>query len=179
MSNSATNNGYTVSNADRYAPTTWGNTDSNADQPFDFQTPSGQTCLIRRLGIEDIFAMGLLNKLDFFSQAIEKDDSAKPKHSENNENESLTKAIMSNSGQMMETINSIVVAGVVQPPVYALPENPSLKKSGLLYVDKIPFNDRVAIFSEVLDVEGLSTFREEPENGVGDLSTEQSISLPT
>lgn len=173
MGNHNTNNGYTVSD-DRYAPTSWGRPDTS-NEPFEFTTPSGQICLIRRLGMDDILRMGMVDKLDFFSKSMSEDDAEKPNEAREDE---IKKSVLSNFGQMDDAIGAIVVAGVIAPSIQPTPDHAALKKAGVIYVDSIPFNDRVALFSEILDTEGLSTFRKESEDGVGDVPAEQVVQLP-
>ncbi len=174
MGNHNTNNGFTVADADRYAPTTWGRPDTS-NEPFEFTTPSGQICLIRRLGMDDILRMGMVDKLDFFSKSMSEDDAEKPDEARADE---IKKSVLSNFGQMDDAIGAIVVAGVIAPSIQPTPDHAALKKAGVIYVDSIPFNDRVALFSEILDTEGLSTFRKESEDGVGDVPAEQVVQLP-
>ena len=174
MSNANTNNGYTVANADRYAPTTWGQKQVE-NAPFEYTTPSGQTCLIRSLGMDDILRMGMIDKLDFFAKSMDTSDKPVEEKAEQNK---FAKAILSNFDQMEETINAIVIVGVIAPQIQALPEHAALKKDGVIYPDSIPFNDRIALFSAILDTEGLSTFRTESEDGVGDVPSVEDVQLP-
>ncbi len=172
---SATNNGFTVEDADRYAPTTWGRA-ASGKEPFEFETPSGQICLVKSLGMEDILRLDMLDTLDFFSKSLSEDDKKageKPK----DEQTEFAKSMLKNFSKMEDTVNLVIKAAVIAPKI-ELPIAEPLRKDGVIYADTVPFTDRMAIFTEVFDVEGLSSFREETEAGVGHVSDEQVVPLP-
>ena len=160
-----TNNGYTVSDMDKYQPTSWGNQANDDNAPYDYTTSSGQTCLIKRLGMMDILSMGLLDTLDFFSKSLSEDDKTKASVSETDG--TFLKLLTQNFDKMEVTINKVLLAGVVAPVVHDIPEIGRQRDENKVYVDQIPFQDRVELFSEILDSEGLSSFREKSEAGVG------------
>lgn len=171
------NNGYTVADMDtKYAPTSWGRKNP-ANEPFEYETSSGQTCLIRKLGITDILKLKLVDQLDFFTKSLSEDDKAKPEAPKNNAD--FTKALMDNFDKMDETINKILVVGVIAPVVHPIPENEALRSEDKVYADEIPFEDRIELFTQILDTEGLSDFREEPANGVGHVPDVESVSAGT
>ena len=84
-----------------------------------------------------------------------------------------------NFGKLENTINLVCHAGVIKPKLHLPPRDEAARQAGLTYVDAIFFEDRMALFTEIFDSEGLATFREEQKNGVGDVANVTSVSLPT
>ena len=149
---------------------------SNYRQPFDYTLEgTQQTVLVRRLDMGDLLKLGIAEELDFMSKALMADESSdKPK-------DAVTSAVMKgeNFERMEKMINAVVVAGVIKPKLQRVPEHEAARQPGQVYVDSVPFNDRIELFSVIFDSEGLSTFREEQENSVGNVVDEPSVSLPT
>lgn len=171
-----TNNGYTVSDMDKYAPTTWGNESNSNDEPYDYTTASGQLCLIRRIGMADILSMGLLDTLDFFGKALSAGESASGAPAEDT---NFLKLLSGNFDKMQATIDKVLMTGVVAPVLHEEPAPGRERDKNKVYVDQIPFADRVELFSEILDTEGLSQFRGEPEAGVGLVPAGEGVQTPT
>ncbi len=162
--------------SDKYAlSTAWENSNS-FKQPFDYTLEnSGQVVLLRRLDMGDILKLGIAEELDFMSKSLmsDSDNGDKPK-------DAVASAVMKGENfQKMETmINSVVAAGVIKPHIQPVPEHDAARQPGQIYVDSVPFSDRMELFSIIFDSEGLSTFREEQENSVGNVADESIVSLP-
>lgn len=161
-------------------------------KPIDYTLENNpeQEVTLKRLGMEEIMKLGVTNELDFMSKALMSSDDteAKPK-------EAVAQAIKTadDVDKMTEMINAVVVTGVIDPKVYPVPMrvtrdekgaivkkeiNEEARQDGLLYVDEIPYDDRVELFSVIFDTEGLTTFREEQTDGVGDVADVPSVQLP-
>lgn len=185
---------------DKYAPTTWGQTNE-----FDFTTPSGQLCRLRRTDPTDLIAAGLLDKLDFLTATVlnehipngrktaaQKAKDAKekvgqkektPEQLEREIREKAYKELLSSPDKFegfKETINNVVVMVVVAPPIHPVPqpdedgEVPE-REEGLVYVDTVDFNDKMAIFNEATKgAAKLEPFREEPDEAVGAVASKPS-----
>ena len=52
---------------DKYAPTTWGSELGGAE---DLTVPSGQTCLVRRPGVQGLMEAGILHDLDTLTAEV-------------------------------------------------------------------------------------------------------------
>lgn len=162
-------------------------------KPIDYTLENNpeQDVTIKRLGMEEIMKLGVTNELDFMSKALmsSEDTSAKPK-------DAVANVIRTaeDIDKMTEMINAVVVTGLLDPKVYPVPmritrdekgtvlkkeANEEARQEGLLYVDEIPYDDRVELFSVIFDTEGLSTFREEQNDGVGDVADVPSVPLPS
>ena len=147
-------------------------------KPFDYTLESNpdQTCLIHRLDMGDLLKLGIAEELDFMSKALmtqETPDDQKAK-------DALATAITSaeNFSRMEKMINSVVCAGVILPKLHLPPIHENARQAGLVYADSIPFSDRIELFSVIFETEGLSTFRQEQEDGVGNVANVADVSLP-
>ena len=80
---------------------------------------------------------------------------------------------------MEKMIDAVVAAGVIKPKIQAPPLHDAARQPGQIYVDTIPFNDRLELFSVIFDSEGLSTFRDKQEDGVGNVADESGVPLPS
>lgn len=150
-------------------------------KPFDYVIPSSnQKVKLKRLDMGDLLRLGVAEEMDFMTKALMTGD----------ENKSGGEAIASavtksgNFDRMESMINKVVLAGLLapkphQPPLddNGLADNDA-KKDGVLYVDEIPFQDRMDLFSVIFESDGLATFRNEQTASVGDVETVPSVSLP-
>ena len=147
-------------------------------KPFDYTLESNpdQTCLVRRLDMGDLLKLGIAEELDFMSKALMTQDTADGEQAK----ESVAKAITNadNFSRMEKMINAVVVAGVIEPKLHEPPRDEAARQGGLVYADSIPFSDRLELFSVIFETEGLSTFRKEQENGVGNVADEPVLPLP-
>jgi hypothetical protein len=161
---------------DKYALSPAWENSSKYKQPFDYTLEgTKQTVFLRRLDMGDLLKLGIAEELDFMSKALMQDDKSKEAK------EAVSSAVMQGENfERMETmVNAVVVAGVIKPKIQAVPAHDAARQPGQVYVDSVPFNDRIELFSVIFDSEGLSTFREEQEDGVGNVADEPSVPLPT
>lgn len=152
------------SDTDKYAPTIWGTTNE-----YDFTTPSGQVCRLRRMDPVELIGQGLLSSLDFLTGDVlanavpngrktamqkakenkEKVGSSK-KSAEQAELEMREKALrelLSNPERMSEftkTLDKVLVAVVIAPPLH-LPPQPS--KEG----DPKPDREEGLVYTDTVD----------------------------
>lgn len=156
-------------------------------KPFDYVlypgTEDEQELTLRRLDMDDILELGVSNELDFMTKAL-MEGQKKPKDekpdSEKSEEDKVKDIISqaTNMAEMKKMVNAICVEGILDPEVHPVPRHENARQKGLLYVDEIPFEDRVELFSVIFDTEGLSTFREEQSAGVGNVANVTSVQLP-
>ena len=167
------NNGYTVTDMEQYAPKGWGEDQATDDAPYEYTLGSGSKILVKRIAIEEIFRLGLLDKLDFFTKSLAEDDKEKVVKSGEMPSNFLS-SLSKNFDKMEDTIDIILLNAVVAPVVLPNIPEPNRKK-GAIYLDTIPFMDKMDIFGEVLDTEGLSDFREGQETDLGDVPADESV----
>lgn len=149
-------------------------------QPFDYTIKaSGQTVLLKRLDMGDLLKLGIAEQMDFMSKSLVAED--KPAGDEaKSAQDAVASAILEagNYSQMELMINTVCTAGIIKPSLQMPPEHEAARQKGMLYIDSIPFADRMELFSVIYDAEGLVTFREEQANGVGDVADVPSVQLP-
>lgn len=162
---------------DKYALSpAWSKT-TEFKEPFDYTLENtGQTVLVRRLDMGDLLKLGIAEELDFMSKELMAGESADSEKAKDALEKTITKA--DNFGRMEGMINKVVQAGVVKPALQVPPLHEAARQKGLIYVDSVPFADRIELFSVIFETEGLSTFREEQETGVGDVADVPSVQLP-
>lgn len=146
-------------------------------KPFDYTLAnSQQTVLVRRLDMGDLLKLGIAEEMDFMSKALITADAK----DEQTAQTAVADAVKSsaNFSKMEKMINKVVLAGMIEPRLYAVPEHEAARQAGLVYVDEIPWDDRMELFSVIFETEGLSTFREEQETGVGNVADVPGVPLP-
>ena len=151
-------------------------------KPFKFKCPSGQMTLIHRLDMSDLLRLGVAEDMDFMAKAL----MASEKTAEESEKKpddpaaAATEVVLKaqNFEKLENTINLVVHAGMIKPKTWLVPRDENARQAGLLYIDAIPFEDRMVLFTKIFETEGLTTFRQEQEDGVGDVADEPSVPLP-
>jgi hypothetical protein len=140
----------------------------------------------------DLIKLGIAEELDFMSKALVADDQ---KADDEKAKEAVNRAILKadNYNRMEKMVNLVVNSGVLQPKLHIPPvikvrdkktdtvveqPNEAARQKGLLYVDWLPWDDRMELFAEIFETEGLSTFRKEQTPGVGDVEHESGVQLP-
>lgn len=191
-----------MANNEQYAVTTWGK-----PQSFEFTTPSGQVCLMRRLEVEDLVELGTLSDVDRLTNLVN-DDHIQPTKGRGQPQDRLPKKLTAaqvekQHAAMMQNIISnkedfrllswvmdgIVCSAVMEPHLvtaYLGARDDATRipvegrHPGLIYADSVPFNDRMAIMNTALGgLEDLARFREGSEQGVGDLEGQPGDAMPS
>jgi hypothetical protein len=146
--------------------------------PFDYTLQNtGQTVLIRRLDMGDLLKFGIAEELDIMSKALMADE--KPQV-EQDTKQTISDAVMKsgNFEQMEKMINVVCVGGIIKPKIQNVPLHEQARQPGQIYVDSIPFGDRMELFGVIFDAEGLATFLPEQNAGVGDVANVTDVPLP-
>lgn len=180
--------------ANKYAPSSWG-----ADLYEDLVCPSGQVCLVRVLGMEDLIDLGLTSETDLLTgTASQKIDKAR-KTLEGHNSKKLTKAQQEkaeadeakriseefannpeSTKKFLGMVARIVKAAVVKPDISMPPEDPADRVRGKVYVDSITLEDKMAIFNFALKgTVKMDTFRAGSSTSVGDVENVTDVQLPS
>lgn len=163
---------------DDFAPKSW----AVAPKPFVLKLASGQKCLVRKLGMEDIIKLDMLDDLDTFTPQLVPSESGKPETAISSIRKSLGPMAESSKFSKLEnTINKVTIACVLKPKVLPVPEEGEERKEGQAYVDYISFGDKMYIFGEVFEgMSDMESFREEqtasvelPADGEGNGSSSE------
>lgn len=169
-----------MENEDKYALSEAWLRGKDYKDPFDYTIEaSGQTVLIRRLDMGDLLRLGVAEQMDVMSKALMAED--KPSDEpEQDAREVVSNAILKagNFEQMEGMVNVVCCEGILKPKLYLPPAHEAARQKGLYYVDSVPFTDRMELFSVIFEAEGLASFREEQDDGVGNLADVPSVSLP-
>lgn len=138
---------------------------------FDEVLPSGAKVRLRKLEMEDLISMGLLDQLDTFSpEAISGVNELQEKSSE--EKKEYGKRLI----ELFKMVDKIVVAALLSPKVLPKPENlEDPRIEGQLYVDGIPQEDRMHIFETA--AEDMSSFLRIGEGQSGDVGSVEAGSV--
>lgn len=137
---------------DPYAPTAWGS------RFYDFTTPSGQTCQLRKLDPGELIKTGLLDKITrlpaLADEEIRKAEGAPP----------VKRVAMPSTQDMqalVEVVDQLLPMVVVQPKVWP-DEDGQPRIEGRVYVSDVELGDRIAIMNRATTgVAALDNFREE------------------
>lgn len=147
----------------KYAPKQW-----QSDR-FDIECPSGQLCLARKLQMEDIVKLGIIDEMDMFTEFA-----AKMGDASGADGEAEALDIVKDKerfSKVVEIVDKVVAEVVVEPkltrPVKRVdgkdvPLDPSEFQEGVIYTTYVDFNDRMHIFGMVFSGETIDQFREGP-----------------
>lgn len=168
------------------------------------QVPSGNTCLVKRPGVEGLIAAGLIDNLDQLTALVKTEhfDALDPRSKVGKkEAASIADKLLSDLPKVKDLfglIDRIVLHVVIKPALTPVPE-PVLVDSGevdvngdpvilkhyperddsLLYVDDVDFSDKMAIFNFVVGgVNDLKPFRDGPTEDVVDLPDVLAVPVP-
>lgn len=167
----------------KYAPKAWSTRD------FEFELPSGDLCLLRKMDPLELIEHGLMDKLDFATNVVMgthtknaqmsnvervKRERARRQGTEevvDADNMSTLKEIAQNPEGMSglkAVLEQVLLLCVVAPKMYPPPDNDDDRVEGIFYTDTVPFNDKMAVFNAVMaGVKVVEQFREGPEETVG------------
>lgn len=164
-----------VQNIDPYALSDSWSRGREYKKPFNHTIEaSGQTVQLRRLDMGDLLKLGIAEEMDFMTKAL------MTSNNKESGQEAVSSAIMKsdNFDRMESMINKVCHAGLLKPKVLMPPLHENARQDGMLYVDEIPFGDRMELFSVIFESDGLATFRGEQIVGVGNVETIPSVQLP-
>ena len=139
--------------ADPYAPVVWGASE------YDFTTPSGQRCRLRKLPIEQLATTGILDQITrlpgLTAELVAKSSGMPPTPTDVMPDTETVKSVI-------EVVNQLVPIAVVRPEILPVPAEGEERLEGRIYVDSIELMDRVAIMNRVISpLQKLDAFRNE------------------
>lgn len=173
-----------------YAPAAWGSRD------FEFEIPSGGTCLLRKMDPLALIETGLMDKLDFATNVVMnthvknagrskieqvKADRAKregkPPPAE--DDTVALQTLIDNPDQLLafrDVLDQVLLLGVVAPKMHLPPEDDADRVDGVFYTDSVPFNDKLAVFNKLMEgVRVIEQFRSGSEEVVGDVASQPVV----
>lgn len=142
------------------------------------RVPSGNTCLVKVLGMEAFLQQGMIpnSLMRYITGALAK---GKPP-SQQPEFLSLETLNPAELEEIIGLFNNVVVAVVIEPKVYPVPPEGEAKDDQLLYVDEVAFDDKVFIFQYAVGgTRDLEKFRSELTADVEAVQDGTGVALPT
>lgn len=147
----------------KYAPKAW-----QSDR-FDIECPSGQLCLARKLQMEDIVSLGVIDEMDLFSD-FDVDGSGGAAESAASLNIMQDKERFHRVTTLVDKIiSTVVIEPQLVRPVklddngeeVELPANEY--EDGVVYTSFVEFADKMHIFEAVFGGDTINQFREGPQ----------------
>lgn len=150
---------------------------------FELPLPSGETCLVRSLGIEALISSGLLENFDGLTSMVKElhlDRVASGRATKAEDDEGILRSLVKEPhkwASFQKLLDGVVVASVVEPKLYAITDpndQTDPRQPGRLYVDQVDFADRVAIMRAAMKgvsagVDDLKPFRKGSTEDLPDL----------
>lgn len=152
---------------DRYAPRTWGAVSAYED----LHVPSGQLCLVRRPGLEGLIKAGIVSNFDALTKIVGDQAERMKTGKEPKSDQEIMSDVMANPermAEMMRVINKIVIYVVVKPEIQSAPNDPTSRRSDVIYDDMVELDDKMFLMNFALGgVRDLSRFREQYGTALG------------
>ena len=165
---------------DPYAVKAWGA--GVMRKEFDILCPSGQRCRARQVGFEDAIALGILDSMDLFTNNLMTpiiEGTEEGEEADNNKNILAGLKDPEKRANFFGVVNRIVGRAVIIPRV-VLEDNGDLP-DGTIFVNDIPFGDKMAIFRKVFGgaTASLETFQPGQEDVLAAVADVAGVQVPT
>jgi hypothetical protein len=162
-------------NGDKYAPSTWGAVSAYED----LVVPSGQTCLVRRPGLEGLIKAGIVSNFDALTRIVGDQSERMKTGKEPKSDEEIMSDVMSSPErleEMMRVINKIVIYVVVKPEIKSAPNDITLRQPAVIYDDMIDIEDKMFLMNFALGgVRDLERFRGQYESALGSVGDQPEV----
>lgn len=157
---------------DKYAPTVWG-TGGGLE---DLVVPSGQMCLVKRPGVQNLIEAGVLRDIDTLSAIVaEKHIKRVEGEDPDIDTDSLAQdpeAIVN----VLHVVDRVVTYCVVKPEILMTPNDPTSRKDGVIYADMVDIEDKMFVFNYAVGgTRSVEQFRQGSVAPVGSVDTEQAV----
>lgn len=159
----------------KYAPNAW--ISGGIGGMEDLTVPSGQTCLVRRPGMEGLMKAGILHNVDSLSQVVNE------KHLQRVDGKATGEINMSSlmedqdgMDQVMTVVDKVICHCLVKPEVHRTPNDATRRVPGVVYADMIDLVDKMHIFNFVVGgTRDLERFRNGLDALVGSVETGEGV----
>lgn len=157
---------------DKYAPTAWG-----ASRGYEeIVTPSGQLCLVRRPGVQNLIEAGVLHDVDTLSAIVSEEHIKRVKGDDGSEAteidvDSFAKDAAS-VANVLHVVDRVVTFCVIKPEVVMTPNDVTSRQAGVIYADMIDIDDRMFIFNYAVGgTRSVEQFRKDSQALVGGVAS--------
>jgi hypothetical protein len=160
----------------KYAPNTW--LSGGVGGTEDLVVPSGQTCLVRRPGMEGLIKAGVLHNVDSLSQIVN-EKHLKRVNGEGASPEIDMSSLMNDQeglDEVMVVVDKVICHCVVKPEIHRTPNDVTRRQQGVVYTDMIDLLDKMHIFNFVVGgTRDLERFRGGLESLVGGVEAGEGV----
>jgi hypothetical protein len=146
---------------------------------IELELPSGNTCLVKRPGVQGLIKLGVLDSLDSLTALVQK------QHLDTNDPKKMQQAVAELARKPadllegMKTVDKVVCSVVSAPVVMMPPESEEDRLPDALYADDVDEEDKMFIFQfAVGGTRDVTSFREEQQKLMGGISAVQDVPLP-
>lgn len=155
--------------------------------------PSGNLCLVRSLGPEQLIQAGLLDSMDSLTamvsdlhiQRVTKGKAGK-RMAEHRQQQAVIDLIRDRKRWegLQATLDGVLPIAVVEPEVLPPPASEAEREEGKLYADRVNLMDKITIFNaalgeELRKVQAMEPFRGESGEPVAGMGDEQDVPAAT
>lgn len=156
----------------KYAPNAW--LSGGIGDLEDVTVPSGQTCLVRRPGMQGLIKAGVLHNVDSLSQIVNE------KHLKRIDGKASTEIDMSSLmgdeeglEEVMHVMDKVICHVVVKPEVHMTPNDRTRRQAGIVYADMIDLIDKMHLFNYAVGgTRDLESFRLGLDEAVGSVAAQ-------
>lgn len=154
------------------------------DEPVPLEVPSGNTCLVRPVGMQAFVSEGLIpnSLLGIVTSALEAGERGETVD-EDAVVDQLISDIRSDPAKLVDMIkmaDSCTLYCVLQPKVLPVPGEGEQRYADKLYVDEVDLDDKLFIMNfAVGGSRDLEPFREAVDKGVGTVAAEPGMGAST
>lgn len=141
--------------------------------------PSGNTCLVKRPGVQGLIKAGLLDSLDSLTNIVQMD------HIDANDPKKMAAAVNKMSAdparisEALTVVDKAVCFAVVAPKVFMPPPEDETRMEDATYVDEVDEEDKMFIFQYLVGGTGdVETFRKESQAMLGGVPASEDVPVP-
>jgi hypothetical protein len=167
----------------KYSATTW------SSRYEELRTPSGQLCLVQRIGISELIEGDMLDDWDLLSNLVEQEHVSKKSRGagkapgKKKQASSVAEEILKDKEKLQKTMrlmNHVVIKTVVAPKILPLPDDPADRDPEKIYIDMVLDDDKSFIlqyaFGGTRDLERFRSELAEVVDGLGNVKAMENSS---
>lgn len=141
--------------------------------------PSGNTCLVKRPGVQGLIKAGLLDSLDSLTSIVQVE------HIDANDPKKMAAAVSKMAAdparinEALDVVDKAVCFAVVAPKVFMPPPDGETRMEDAVYADDVDEEDKMFIFQFLVGgTRDVESFRKESQAMLGGVPTIQDVPLP-
>jgi hypothetical protein len=159
----------------KYAPNAW--LSGGIGGMEDVTVPSGQTCLVRRPGMEGLMKAGILHNVDSLSQIVN-EKHLKRVDGKATQEIDMGSLMQDSSGmdEVMLVVDKVICHCVVKPEVHRTPNDVTSRRPGVVYANMVDLVDKMFLFNFVVGgTRDLERFRGGLDSVVGSMEDGEGV----